>query len=223
MARQIAVSRVDLRVVKAGGNDAALEVVGNQEGGDAAEVFKGADMAADPVGQGLAPGRLAVGVVGGAEHGDEDGGLADFTAHRVDDGHGRPRVVDEQFLARGMGLAQAHRKPPNPLPVVIAETAVAVAVRMLRLVFLPEEVERDALAPQLAMHGRPIGFGPGQTRWRRRRIKLGFQPRLAERGRQRPGDVALLGSAEDLAHCRRRGIDRSGDLSMAEAALVVQP
>ena len=41
MARQIAVSRVDLGLVEAGGNDAALEVVGNQEGGDAAEVFEG--------------------------------------------------------------------------------------------------------------------------------------------------------------------------------------
>ncbi len=50
--------------------------------------------------QALAPGGFAVGVVGGAQDGDEDGCLADFTGHRIDDRHGRAGVVDEQLLAR---------------------------------------------------------------------------------------------------------------------------
>ena len=39
-------------------------------------------MRADPVRQGLGPGRLGVGEVGGAEHGDEDLGLADLAGLR---------------------------------------------------------------------------------------------------------------------------------------------
>jgi len=223
MAGQVTVGRVDFGLVETGGGDAALQVVGNQEGWDAAQMFEGTDVAADPVGQALAPGGLAVGVVGGAQDGDEDGRLADFAGHRVDDGHGRPGVVDEQLLARGMGLAQAHREAADPVPVVVAEAAVAVAVGVLGLVFLPEQVEGDTLVPQLAVHGRPVGFGTCPIRGRRRRIQLGFQFRLADHCRQRPGDASELGTTEDLAHRRRRRTDRTGNLAMAEMALVVEP
>lgn len=222
MAGQVTVGRVDLGVVEAGGGDATLQVVGDQQRGDAAQMFESADVAADPVGQALAPGGFAVGVVGGAQHGDEDGGLADFAGHRVDDGHGRPGVVDEQLLAWGMGLAQAHREAADPVPVVVAEAAVAIAVGVLGLVLLPEQVEGDALAPQFAVHGRPVGFGPGPIRWRCRRVQLGFQFRLAGSNWQRPGDADLLGTAEHLAHRRRRGLDRPCNLATAAAALVVQ-
>ena len=39
----------------------------------------------------------------------------------------------------------------------------AAALGMLGLVFLPEEVERNAFTPQFAMHGWPIGFRSAST------------------------------------------------------------
>jgi hypothetical protein len=160
-------------------------------------------MAADPVRQTLAPGGFAVGVVGGAEDGDEDRRRPDFAAHRVGDRHRLAGVVDEQFLARGMRLAQAEREPPDPLTVEGAEAAVAVAGRVFGFVFLPEEVEGDALAPQFAVHDRPIGFGAGLVRRCRRRVQLRLQRRLAHSRRQGPGDAVELRAAEEIADGRR--------------------
>ncbi len=119
MAGQVAIGRVDLWIVEAGSGDAALQVVGDQQCGDTAQMFQGADMAADPVGQALAPGGFAVDVVGGTQHGDEDRGLADFAGHRVDDRHRRAGVVDEQFLARGMGLAQGATVIPRATQLLL--------------------------------------------------------------------------------------------------------
>lgn len=181
MASQLAVGGVELGRVEARGGNAALEIVRDEDGGDPLKMLKGPHMATDPVWQALAPGRLAVGVVRGPQHGDEDRRCPDLTAHRIDHRHGLPGVVDEQLLARGVGLAHAHRQPPDPAPVVDAEAAVAVTVGVLGLVLLPEQIERDPLAPQLAVHGGPIGLGAGLFRGGGRRVKLRLQ-RLAHAG-----------------------------------------
>lgn len=88
-------------------------------------------MAADPVGQTLAPGGFAESVIGCVQHGVEDRFLLDFTGHRVGNGHCWPRIVDQQFLARRMRLAQADREPADPLSIVGAEAAVTLAFRVL--------------------------------------------------------------------------------------------
>ena len=72
------VAAVDLGVVERGLVDAALQIVGHDQARHAAEEAEHADMGADPVRQRLRPGRLGVGEVRGAEHGDEDLRLADF-------------------------------------------------------------------------------------------------------------------------------------------------
>jgi hypothetical protein len=178
-------------------------IIGNHQGSDAAEVLEGARMAADPVRQALAPGGFAVGVVGDTENGDEDRRWPDFAARGIGDRHRLASVVDEQFLARGVRLAQAEREPPDPLPVEGAEAAVAVAGRVLGFVFLPEEVEGDALAPQFAVHDWPIGVGPSLVRRSRRRVQLRLQHRLAQSCRQGPGDAVELRAAEEIANSRR--------------------
>lgn len=66
-----------------------------------------------------------------------------------------------------MGLPQAQRQTTGPDPVMVAEAAVLVAVGVLGLVLLPQEVERHPFAAQLPMHGRPVGFG-ALVRGRRR-------------------------------------------------------
>jgi hypothetical protein len=180
-------------------------------------------MAANPVRQALAPGGFAVGVVRGAQHGEEDRCLANFAGHRVGDWHRRAGVVDEQLLARGVRLAQADREPDDPPPIVGAEAAVVVARRVLGFVFLPQQVERDPFAPQFAVDGRPIGFGTTLARRRHRRVKLRLQPQLAHSCRQRPSHADELRSAEDLADRRRRAFDHPSNLAMAEATLVGQP
>jgi hypothetical protein len=120
-------------------------------------------------------------------------------------------------------LAQADREPDDPPPIVGAEAAVVVARRLLGFVFLPQQVERDALAPQFAVDGRPIGFGTTLARGRYRRVELRLQPPLAHACRQRPYHADELGSTEDLADRRRRTLDHSSDLAMAEATLLGQP
>jgi hypothetical protein len=47
--------------------------------------------------------------------------------------------IDEQLLARHMRLAHRRRDALAPLDIEVAEPAVAIAVRMLRPVFLPEQ------------------------------------------------------------------------------------
>jgi len=158
MGGHVAVRRVEFGIVEAGGGDAALQVVRDQQCRDTAQAFERSNMTANPVGQALAPRRFAVGIVGRAEHGNEDRRLPNFTRHRISHRHRRAGVVDEQLLARRMRLAQADREPTDPLPIMGAEAAITVALGMLRLVFLPEEVERDAFTSQFAMHCGPIGF-----------------------------------------------------------------
>ena len=85
-------------------------------------------MRGDPVRQRLAPDRLCKGEAGGAQHGDEDLGLADLAGRRVDHLHGVTGEVDEQPLARDVDLAQRRLQPAGPLAVEIAEPGIAEAV-----------------------------------------------------------------------------------------------
>jgi hypothetical protein len=63
MDGQVAIAGIEFGVVIAGFDDAALQIVGDQHGGDATEEFQRTNMAANPVRQRLAPGGIAVGVV----------------------------------------------------------------------------------------------------------------------------------------------------------------
>ncbi len=57
-----------------------------------------------------------------------------------------------------MGLAHDHRQLGSEVPIQLAETRIAQAVRLLGDVLLPEDRERDVLALQLAMNRSPIGL-----------------------------------------------------------------
>src|SRR5262245_22002618 len=78
----------------------------------------------------------------------------------------------KQLLARGMRLAHRRRHAAAPLTVEITEPTIAVAVRMLRAILLPQQHQRHAAPLQLLMQLGPIG---------RRALRL----RLA-RGREQP-------------------------------------
>ena len=94
-------------------------------------------MRADPVGETLRPGRLGVGVVRGAERGDEELRHAGLAGRGVDHLQRHAGVVDEHPLAGDMVLAHGRREAPFPAAVEFAEPAVAVAVGMNGAVLLP--------------------------------------------------------------------------------------
>ena len=95
MARQIGVGAVDPGFEEAGFVDAALEVVGHDDLRASTDEGQRPDMAADPVRQLLRPCRLGVGIVGSAEHGDEDLGLTNLAGCRVENLDGLASIVDE--------------------------------------------------------------------------------------------------------------------------------
>jgi hypothetical protein len=142
---QICVGRVQLWFIPAGLGDAAPQVIGHEDLRHATQIGEGPDMGPGPIRQRLRPGRLGIGVAGGAEDGDEDLGWPDLTGLPVLDRYGLARVIDEEFLAGAMLLPQTpiQRRPPGSIE--IAEAAVLLAVRMLGFVLLPEQRPRHAL------------------------------------------------------------------------------
>jgi hypothetical protein len=54
---------------------------------------------------------------------------ANFAGERIEHRHGVAGEVHEQLLARRMGLPHGRGDPAAPLPVQVAEPAVAVTVR----------------------------------------------------------------------------------------------
>src|SRR5438270_11792474 len=104
-------------------------------------------MRVDPVPQTLAPRRFAEGVATRAPHRHENLGLPHLPA--VDHRNRVPAVVHEQFLPGAVRLAHRQVQLASPLPVELAETAVLVPLWATLPVFLPEQAQRHALAPQL--------------------------------------------------------------------------
>lgn len=111
------VAAVELRVVKGSLEDAAFQVVRHDQAWATAEVLEHADMRPNPVGQCLGPGRLGVGVVGGAQHGDEELGGPHGAGGGIADGQRLAGVVDEDLVAGQVGLTHAGGEPRLELSV----------------------------------------------------------------------------------------------------------
>jgi len=87
VGRHLAVTAIDLGIIEGGFFDAALEVVGNQEPRSTLIEAEHPNMACDPIRQLLRLGDFSVGVVAGAQHADEDLGLADLAGLGISDRH----------------------------------------------------------------------------------------------------------------------------------------
>jgi hypothetical protein len=164
-------------------------------------------MGADPVRQPLRPGRLGIGEVGRAQDGDEDPRLPDLAGQPVD--HHRRRVagvIHEQLVAAGMGLAHGDRQLAFPGAVEFAEPGIAIPVGMLLDVFIPQDRQRDVLAPQLAVDASPIRFGVAAMALLRAGVlvQLRFQLAVGDGVQQRPVEARGLEALDRLAHRRRR-------------------
>ena len=92
------VAGVDVGIVAAGAAHPAAQVVGDDERGHAAEAGHGPGVAAQPVGEGLGPGGLGEGVIGGAQHRDKQLRRLRLPGAGIDDGHGIPAIIDKALL-----------------------------------------------------------------------------------------------------------------------------
>jgi hypothetical protein len=137
MRRHPGVGAVDLRVVERRLVDARLEIVGDDEPGAALEKREHVDMRADPILQSLCPAHLGVGVVRGAEHGDEELCRANLAGPSVDNRHRLAGIVDEHLVAGHVMLAHRRRQPVLKIAVELAKATVTVAAGMRRAVLLP--------------------------------------------------------------------------------------
>ena len=117
------------------------------------------DVRTDPVRQRLAPARLREGEVRGPKGGDEDARTPLLPGGRIDDRNGVACPVDKQLLAGHMRLPHRRRHMLAPVRVKLAEPRVAVAVRMLGQMLLPEQRQRHPAPLQLALDRRPIDGG----------------------------------------------------------------
>ncbi len=225
MGGHLLVGAVDAGLVAAGCGHAGAQVVADQQLRRAAEEGERVDVGADPVRQPLAPAGLGVGVVRRAEHGDEHMRPPFLAGRPVEHRHGVAGVVDEQLLAGDMGLAHRRADAAPPRDVEVAEPAVAVAVRMLGAVFLPEQQQRHAAATQLGMNVVPVRHRPR----RRRHVEAGrreqppLQLGVVDLGRHRPGDPDHRRPPQILADRRVPDPDRARDRPHARAARILQP
>src|SRR5260370_18579218 len=87
-----------------------------------------------------------------------------------------------------MGLAHRDRELAFPGPVEFAEAGIAIPVRLLLDILVPQDRQRDVLAPQLAVDARPIRLGMAAMALLRTRglFQLRFQLPVVDRGPRRP-------------------------------------
>lgn len=124
--------------------------------------------------------------------GDEDRQIFDLACLSIHDRHRLPGIVDEQLLPGPMRLAHDDVELGTPLTIPLAELGVLVPVAgMLLLVLLPEELQRDPLALQLAVDRREVRRLAGYL------LMLGLIAEVALR-KQRQADGGELPLAHEL-------------------------
>jgi hypothetical protein len=132
--------------------------------------------------------------------------------------------IDEQLLARHMRLPHGRRDSPPPLPVEIAEPAVAVALSVLRPILLPEQHQRNAAALEVLVHLRTVGQLPRRTVVEASRRKQSpLQLSIVHPIRKRPPQTDYPTAAQVLADRRLADTDRVCNQPLAHTQRVLQP
>ena len=188
--RQVAVGRVDPRLIPVRSQHAGAQVVRHDLARHAAQEFQRAHVRADPVRQALRPARLGVGVVRRAQHGDEHLRRAQLAGAAVHHLHRLPGVVDEQPLAGSVHLSHGRRQPRLPAAVQLAPTAVAVTAAS----------GRRGIPPRAAAASRPGGAARGgstaQSGSALCRLPGSEPPSGANSSASRPCSVSVAGSGQ---------------------------
>src|SRR6266481_9884227 len=107
-----------------------------------------------------------------------------------------------------------------PGPVELAEAGIAIPVRPLLDILVPQDRQGDVLAPQLAMDARPIRLGMAAMALLRTGIlvQLRFQLAVVDGVRQRPVETGGFEARDRLAHRRRRQPRAPSDLVLGNPA-----
>ena len=213
------VAAVQLGIVERGLVHARLQVVDHDQAGHAAEEAEHPDVRANPVWQGLGPGRLGIGEVRGAEHGDEDLRLAHLAGVRIGDRDLLAGIVDEDLVAGIVILPHARRQPALEAAEQLAEATVAVPVGLDRPVFFPEHHHGDAGLLQIDDQLGPVGLraaaearldpGPGE--------QPGLEGIVGEIARQRPAQPHVRGARQVLLNGAAGHAQHACDLAAAGA------
>jgi hypothetical protein len=192
--RKFVVGPLHAGLVATRDHDPALELIGHDGFRDAAEELERPLVARDPVRDLLRARGFGVGVVRGAQCGDEELDGDHLAGGGVDDRRLLPGVVDEQLRPGAMDLA--HRQAPalEPAAVDLAELGVAVAVGMLLEVFEMEQLERDAGLAPLGMQVGAVGDGAMMRGRGRGPVHAGLQPVVAEGVDLRPIEPGRAGA-----------------------------
>ena len=219
MARAVLVRRGRLRLVATRLLDRSFQVIRDPQTRDRPEELQHPDRRADPVRQGLRPRRLRIRVFRRAERRHKDLGGQDLAALGVDHRDGAAAVVDEHLLPGPVHLAHRAGEPAAILVIVQAELAVPVRTLPVRLlVVLPQQLQGDALAPQLLVDQRIV-----RLRVALRRCRLAVQQRLEagliELRRQRPRQALLQRSLHGIGHRALGHPHRRRDLLVTESGL----
>jgi hypothetical protein len=143
-------------------------------------------------------------------------GLADLTRQPVDHHRQRvPSIVDEHPVTTQMRLSHRDRKPSVPRAVELAKTAVPVAVGMRLDILIPQNLQRDVLALELAVHSRPVRFRPIALPVSRRRhaIERKFERGVRQPVRQRPHELRCPKALQHHANARTANAYRARHFS----------
>ncbi len=149
-------------------------------------------------------------------------GAGDLATGRVDERHGRPGVVDEQFLAGNVDLPHRAAQPLPKLDVALAEARAAVGNALrLRSILLPQPLQRDAFAPQLAMDRAEVRHCKLRVDVASR-MQARVQCRVIECLRftmRQPGDC---GGGQVVRHRALGDTQRGGDLRVGQRTFVLE-
>src|ERR1019366_6895607 len=215
---QIAISGVQIRFVVARMGDGGLQVMRHHDLGHAAEILKRPDMGTGPAPQILPRRSFGKRIAAGSQHGNEYGRRMDFAGRRIVYRNRRAGVIDEHLLAGAVCLSEHQIELLQPLPVQIAEPAVAVAFRLTLPLFLPDQLQRQVLVGLEFM----VDTGPVRLRmlapdfWRRslRKQRLSDLPVIPAVW-QWPLYASRLGGGNVIVDGALRDRTTAGDLVLA--------
>jgi hypothetical protein len=225
MAGHVEVALVDLGLVAMSVSHRDARVVRHHDFGHAAIEVEGVHVSHDPGRQLLGSQGLRVDVAAGAQRTDEDLGLADLLfGLAVVEGDGLTGDVDEQLLAGDVLLAHDQVQATGVLAVAFGEPGVLEPVGVPLLVLVMQQLQGDALAPQLQVEVLPVGHRTGRARRRHRPLeKQIFEGPVVHLCGQRPAEPRCSGPPQVALDGNPRHAQRRRDLPRAVAFAEAQP
>ena len=122
-------------------------------------------------------------------------------------------LPDERLVPGDMGLAHGRREPVLERRVQLTKPTVAIALRMNRVVFLPENRQADTGSLHLAYQRRPVRFGivPCPQLAARRGKQQLLQRLVSQIGSQRPAKTRRIGAGQVVLHRGAANADLPGN------------